>query len=92
MDLTTGLIAAVVGLVGLVFYTNSKRKSSEALLENTETKKKLLDIDKNTLETIAELNMESMERSEAERKLNDEKKKDLTIKELENFFNRNTDK
>lgn len=92
MDLTTGLIAAVVGLAGLLFYTNTKRKSSEALLENTETKEKLLEIDKNTLETIAEMNMESVERSEAERKLNDEKKKDLSIQELEKFFNRNTDK
>lgn len=89
MEYLIGLIAV---LVGLLFYSNTKRKSSEALLDNVETKEKLNKIDKEANKTEAQLAIEEAKRKQVDEMYNKEQQKKLTLKELEEFFTRNKDK
>jgi hypothetical protein len=81
------LLALLGVLFGAFIFVNTKRKSAEALLENVETKEKLLEKDKEILSEEAKLKMEEEKRALIEATLK-EKKKELSIDEMENFFNR----
>jgi len=72
----------------MLFYQNVKRRSAEALLENTATKEKLLAKDREALKHEATLELEDKLRAnvEAERKRKDDK--DPSVEELTDFFNR----
>ncbi len=81
------LIGIIVLLGGGFLFVNSKRKSAEGLLQNQETKEKLLDIDKSSLKDQASLELEK-QKTEA---LKEEHEKpganEQNIKDILNFFN-----
>jgi uncharacterized protein related to proFAR isomerase len=79
MNYLLGIIAL---LGGLVLYYFQKLKSSEALLSNTETKEKVLELEKTVMEETAKIDVNK-------EKLEEEKKKDIAIEELRDFFGRN---
>jgi hypothetical protein len=81
------LIGIIVLLGGGFLFVNSKRKTAEGLLQNQETKEKLLDIDKSSLKDQAALELEKQKtealREEHEKPgLNEE-----NVKNILNFFN-----
>lgn len=81
------LIGIILALVGGLFYTNSKKKSAESLLENQSTKEKLLEVDKANLKDQANLEVEK----EKTAKLKEEHEKiganEESIKDVLDFFN-----
>lgn len=88
MDSTILLIIA--GLVGLFAFERSKRQSAEALLENQETKEKILDKDKEIANNNANLNVEASKQDELKKNIEEGKKDENSSPEdLANFFNRN---
>jgi hypothetical protein len=76
------LIGIVVGLVGLLFYERSKRKSAEGSLNNLETKKEVLEVEKNLSKNEGLIEAEKEKREEIK---NEESKKSLD--DLARFFN-----
>jgi hypothetical protein len=76
------LIGIVVGLMGLLFYERSKRKSAEGSLDNLETKKEVLEVEKNLSKNEGLIEAEKEKREEIK---NEESKKSLD--DLARFFN-----
>ena len=68
------LIGIIVALIGLLFYERSKRKSAEGSLENLETKKELLEVEKQVSKTDGLIEAEKEKREEIK---NEESKKTL---------------
>ncbi len=83
------LIGIIVLLGGAFLFTNSKRKSAESLLENQETKEKLLEVDKATL--VDKANLEVEKQKEAALKSEHEKvaANEQSIKDVLDFFTKN---
>ena len=79
MEYLVGIIGA---LLGYLFYTNTKRKSAEALLENNEVNKQSNQIDKEMSKT------QGIEQSEEEkRKALEVIKNDAETKSTTDYFN-----
>lgn len=76
------IVGLLVTLVGLLFYERSKRKSAEGSLENLETKKEILTIDKDVSKNNGLIEAEKEKREEIK---NEESKKSLS--DLARFFN-----
>lgn len=84
--IVAGIVAAFAFVVGLFFYEREKRKSAESLLDNLDTKKELLEHDKVIKESEVKLKVESDKRDELTKSL-EGVEKDVSIKDLEDFFN-----
>lgn len=69
------LFAIIAGLVGWLFYSNTKKNSAEALLENNDANKKLNGIDKVLSEQQGLIAAEEDKRKEAEAKKNEDTSK-----------------
>lgn len=91
MEITTVLILVVVGLVGWLLYERSKRRSSEALNDNIETKEKVNEIQKDIIKNEALIEVEKEKQDELKKNLEKEKSKDVSNDDLIDFFN-NSDK
>ena len=76
------IVGLLVTLVGLLFYERSKRKSAEGSLENLETKKEILSVDKDVSKNSGLIEAEKEKREEIE---NEQSKKSLS--DLARFFN-----
>lgn len=68
------LLGALAALVGWLLIEKSKRKSAEGLLENLETTKKTLEVDKNINKNTALIEAEENKRQDIQK---DEPKKSL---------------
>lgn len=84
MEYLLGLIAL---LAGWAFFERTKRKSAEGLNENLETKEKLLEKEKEVFLNEAKLKAEKQKQAELNWQLEEERKKDETVKEILDFFN-----
>jgi len=82
------LLAVIVGLVGLLYYSNTKRKSAEALNENLETKEKIQEIDKQAILDLTGLLFEEKKRQDANSELKEKLDDKPSQEELEEFFNK----
>jgi hypothetical protein len=78
------VIGLVVILLGGLFYEKSKRKSAEGVLENLETKKQIIEIEKDVSKHDGLIEAEKEKREEIK---NDKTKKSLS--DLARFFNGN---
>ena len=85
------ILALLAALVGGLFYYRTKAKSAEALNENLDAKKQVLDLSKDIAEKTGLLKAEEGKRTEIEEANEKLKEKGVSISELENFFNRNRD-
>lgn len=88
MEYILGLIAVLAG--GLIYY-RTKAKSAEALNENLDTKKEVIELSKDIAEKTGLLKAEEEKRKDIEESSDKAKEKGVSISELENFFNRNRD-
>lgn len=87
MDLLTILFGVIAALVGGFFYQKSKKDSAEALLQNQDTKKALNELDKTVAKNDGLLTAEEEKRKQLEKDLEAEKAKDVSQKDLTDFFN-----
>lgn len=76
-----------VAVAGFIYYKLNKAKSAEALLENQESKEKLLEKDKAIGNNNASLTLEEKLREATENQAKEEKSKDLSDEDLAKFFN-----
>jgi hypothetical protein len=76
------LIGLLIALVGGLLYERSKRKSAESSLENLETKKQILNLEKQESKNKGLIEAEKEKREEIK---NDKPKKSLD--DLARFFN-----
>lgn len=76
------IVGLIVGLVGWLFYERSKRKSAEGALENLDTRKETLTLDKEATKNTGLLEAEEAKREEIK---NDQDKKSLS--EIARFLN-----
>lgn len=83
--------AAFAALLAWLFYERSKRKSAEGLLENQETKEKLIEKDKQINVHEANLEVEESKREELKKQMR-EIETNESIEELEKFFNNDPNK
>jgi len=81
MEYVIGVIALLIG--GLV-YERTKRKSSEAILENLDSKKKDGKLEAEVIKDQARLEVESEKREE----IKNEPIKDVSVDDLVDFFNK----
>lgn len=85
------IVGIILALIGYIIYSDGKRKSAEALLENLETKKKLNEGDKEIAKN------EGLEQSEEEyreflkKAAEKEKDKEKSLEELKDQFNKPSD-
>ena len=76
------IVGLIVGLVGWLFYERSKRKSAEGVIENLETRKETLELDKEATKNTGLLEAEEAKREEIK---NDKDKKSLS--DIARFLN-----
>jgi hypothetical protein len=76
------VIGLIVILLGSLFYEKSKRKSAEGVLENLETKKEIIEVEKDVSKNDGLIEAEKEKREEIK---NDKTKKSLS--DLARFFN-----
>jgi hypothetical protein len=76
------IIGLIVILLGSLFYEKSKRKSAEGVLENLETKKEIIEVEKDVSKNDGLIEAEKEKREEIK---NDKTKKSLS--DLARFFN-----
>jgi|LakMenEpi12Oct12_1017442.scaffolds.fasta_scaffold22998_1 hypothetical protein len=76
------LVGLIVLLLGGLFFEKSKRKSAEGTLENLETKKQILEVEKNVSKNNGLIEAEKEKREEIK---NEKSKKSLD--DLARFFN-----
>lgn len=81
------LIGIIVALLAGLFYSNTKRKSAEALLENNDAAKKLNQKDHSIEKEKAQLDAEEAKRKELEKVRQEKEGSDVSQKDLEDFFN-----
>lgn len=81
------LIGIIVALITGLFYTNSKRKSAEALLENNDVEKELNKKDVSIDREKIRLEVEENNRKELERIRKEKEGSDVSHKDIEDFFN-----
>ncbi len=86
------LIGLIVVLFGGLVYNRTKKQSAEALLENQETKEKLLNVDKSAL--VDKANLEAEKQKTEELKADHDKvgPNEENIKDILDFFNSNLPK
>lgn len=87
MDAVVPLGIAVAGLTVWLLYEKNKRESAEALNDNLETKEKVDAINKDVIKNEALIAAEEEKRKEIEKKLEEEKNKDVSKDDLTKFFN-----
>lgn len=76
------LIGLLVAVIGWLFFERSKRKSAEGILGNLETKKEILELDKESTKNTGLLEAEEAKREEIK---NEQDKKSLS--EIARFLN-----
>jgi hypothetical protein len=81
------IIGILIALVGALFYSNTKRQSAEASLENVESHKELNKKDHDIELKKARLEAEEAKRAELEKTLNSKEGSDISKSDLEDFFN-----
>ena len=82
------LIAIIAGLLGMLLYEKSKRKTSEASLDNLETKKEILEVEKTEAKNSGLIEAEEEKREEIKKE-----KKNASLEEIARYINnRNDDK
>lgn len=81
MEYVIGVIAL---LIGGLFYERTKRKTSEAILENLDSKKKDAKLESEVIKDQARLEVESEKREE----IKNEPIKDVSVNDLVDFFNK----
>jgi len=88
------LIGLILALLGGLFYTNTKRKSAEALLENNDVTKKVNAKDHDIELKRAQLEFEAAKRAaiESKSKLKESSGDDVSQKDLEDFLNKPSDR
>lgn len=86
------IILGLLGIAGagLIYFKLAKGRSAEALLENQESKEKLLEKDKEIGNNNAGLTLEEERRKALEAQANSEKSKDLSDAANSSFFNKRT--
>lgn len=83
-----GILAGLAALFAALFFIERfRRKSAEGLLENVETKEKIVGIDKEINKNEAEIKTEETKREEIKKELNNELNKSSNEKDLEDFLN-----
>jgi len=80
-----------MSLIGYIIYSDTKRKSAEALVENLDTKKKLNELDKNVAKNEGLEEAEQEKRDEILKDLEHNKAKEDSIEDLKKFFDKPTD-
>lgn len=82
----SGIIAGIVALLGLLFFSNSRRKSAEALLENAKSKEEVNSIESDKQKNNASLQLEE-ERREDIKKNAEEKSNNPSDSVVLDFLN-----
>lgn len=80
------IIGLVLSLLGALLYTNTKRKSAEALLSNSKTKDRLNEEDKDIAKNSGLLEAEVEKRKEIEKRLAKGNGKDATEKDIDSIL------
>jgi len=88
MNLTSILITLVLLLGGGLWYEFRKRKSAEALNDNIETKEKIDEAQKDIIKNEALIEASKQKQDEIQKKLDEEKNKDVSKDDLLDFFNK----
>lgn len=88
MDLTIGLVVLVLGLFGWLLYERSKKQSAEALNSNLDTKQQVLDVQKDVEKNNGLIEAEKQKQDDLNKKLEEEKAKDVSKDDLLDFFNK----
>lgn len=88
VDLKIALAGLVVVLIGVLLYERSKRRSAEALNDNIETKEKIDEVQRDVIKNEALMEAERLKRDEINKKLEEDKKKDVSKDDLLDFFNK----
>jgi len=83
----SALVAIITGLLGILWYGNSKRKASSALDENAGTLEQLHTDNDQLTQNQGKLDGEEATRSEEEKKV-ENAKKDTDINNVVDFLNR----
>lgn len=76
------IVGLIVGLVGLLLFERSKRKSAEGALENLEARKETLELDKEATKNTGLIEAEEAKREEIK---NEQDKKSLS--DIARFLN-----
>jgi len=86
------IVGAFTALLGLFMWERSKRKTAESLLDNLDTVKKGLDIDKKKQSFTTAIDMEAVRRAQAKVELQKKLGKDITNEDLAKFFRPDPDR
>ena len=81
------LIGIIVALIGAVLFQSSKKKSTEALLENQSTKETLAALDKDEQKNKGLIEAEAQKQADAKSDAESEKAKNVTNQDIIDFFN-----
>jgi hypothetical protein len=81
------LVAAILGLLGLLFFSNSKRKSAEALNTNLGEKEKILTQNSDIAQDQAKLQEQAAERALIEQNTKAQESTQDNVQDLTNFLN-----
>lgn len=81
------IIGAMAALLGLLFFTNSKKNTAEALLENQKTQGELNAVDKDISKNSGLLEAEEEKRKQLAEE-NEKNKKNDSQKDNLDYFNR----
>lgn len=84
------LLAISALFAALFFLERFRRKSAEGLLENTETKEKVIELEKEINKNEGLLKAEEVKREEIKKTLEEDKKDPVSQEELEKFLNGKT--
>lgn len=80
------LIAIITGLLGMLLYEKSKRKTSEASLDNLETKKEILKVEKTEAKNSGLIEAEEEKREQIKKE-----KKNVSLEEIARYINNRND-
>lgn len=82
------LLGLLLGLVGLLVYEKTKRKSAESLLENTETKEKDVTLQKDQIKNDALVEAEKIKQNQIKEEIKEKLNETVNIDTIINFFNK----
>lgn len=88
MNESNVIVLVIASLFGLFLYQRNRARTAEALLGNEEDKKKLNELDKDTIKNKALLELEEEKRKQIENESNDKKKQSLTLEDINDMFNK----
>jgi len=83
MEILLGVVAA---LLGMLLFERSKRKASEASLNNLESKEKVLEVEKTKVKNSALIDAEEEKREQIRKE-----KKDVSLEEIAHYINNRDD-